>query len=55
MFERCVEAPDDLRFDIFFAVSNNRGRFRDIEHPREVVGYVPQDGIKDWPWKKPGS
>ena len=53
MFERCVEAPDDLRFDIFFAVSDNRGRFRDIEHPREVLGYVPQDGIKDWPWKKP--
>ena len=55
MFERCVEAPDDLRFDIFFAVSDNRGRFRDIEHPREVLGYVPQDGIKDWPWKRPGS
>lgn len=55
MFERCVEAPDDLRFDVFFACSNNRGLFRDIEHPREVVGYVPQDGIRDWPWKRPGS
>ena len=50
-FERCVDAPDDLRFDIFFACSNNRGLFRDIEHPRKVIGYVPQDGIKDWPWK----
>ena len=46
-FERCVDAPDDLRFDIFFACSNNRGLFRDIEHPRKVIGYVPQDGIKD--------
>jgi nucleoside-diphosphate-sugar epimerase len=55
MFERCVDAPDALRFDIFFACSANRGRFRDIEHPRKVIGYVPQDGIKDWPWKNPSG
>jgi nucleoside-diphosphate-sugar epimerase len=54
-FERCVDAPDDLRFDIFFASSDNRGLFRDIEHPRKVIGYVPQDGIKDWPWKNPNG
>jgi uronate dehydrogenase/NAD+ dependent glucose-6-phosphate dehydrogenase len=53
MFDRCVEAPDDLRFDVLFACSNNRGLFRDIEHSRKVVGFVPQDGIRDWPWKKP--
>jgi nucleoside-diphosphate-sugar epimerase len=47
--ERCVEAPEDLRFDIFFGVSDNRARFRDISHPREVIGYVPQDGVHDWP------
>ena len=47
--ERCVQAPDDLRFDIFFGVSDNRARFRDISHPREAVGYIPQDGIHDWP------
>ena len=49
MMERCVEAPDDVRFDIFYGVSDNRARFRDIEHAREVIGYVPQDGIDDWP------
>jgi nucleoside-diphosphate-sugar epimerase len=54
-FERCVDAPDDLRYEIFFASSANRGLFRDIEHPRNVIGYVPQDGIKDWPWKKPSE
>ena len=52
-FELCVDAPDDLRFDTFFACSDNRGLFRDIEHPREVLGYVPQDGIVDWPWTDP--
>ncbi|NQU96832.1 MAG: NAD(P)-dependent oxidoreductase, partial [Chloroflexi bacterium] len=47
--ERCVEAPDDVRFDVFYGVSDNRARFRDIEHAREVIGYVPEDGNRDWP------
>jgi len=44
-----VEAPEDVRFDVFYGVSDNRARFRDIAHAREVIGYVPQDGIHDWP------
>lgn len=55
MVEKCVEAPDDVKYDIFYAVSDNFSRFRDIEHAREVIGYVPQDGIPSWPlpgdWK----
>jgi hypothetical protein len=46
---KCVEAPDSIKFDIVFGVSDNFTRFRDIEHARQVIGYVPQDGIKDWP------
>lgn len=49
MVERCVDAPEPVRFDVFYAVSDNRGRYRDIDHAREVVGYVPLDGIRDWP------
>jgi nucleoside-diphosphate-sugar epimerase len=49
MIDRCVTAPESVRFDVFYAVSNNRGRYRDIEHARKVVGYQPQDGIRDWP------
>ncbi len=49
MVERCVDAPESVRFDIVYAVSDNRGRYRDISHAREVVGYVPLDGIRDWP------
>jgi nucleoside-diphosphate-sugar epimerase len=49
MVERCVEAPVWVRYDIFYAVSNNRGRFRDIQHAKEVIGYEPLDGIPDWP------
>ena len=47
--EKCVDAPDEVRFDIFFGVSDNFSRFRDIEHAREVIGYEPEDGIPEWP------
>ncbi|MDP6402859.1 MAG: NAD(P)-dependent oxidoreductase [SAR202 cluster bacterium] len=43
MLERCINAPDDLLYDIFFALSDNKWAYRDLEHPREVLGYVPQD------------
>jgi nucleoside-diphosphate-sugar epimerase len=49
MVERCVDAPLKVRYDIFYAVSNNRGRFRDIQHAKEVIGYEPLDGTRDWP------
>jgi nucleoside-diphosphate-sugar epimerase len=49
MVERCVDAPRDLKFDIFYGVSNNKARFRDIDHAKNVIGYVPRDGIQDWP------
>jgi len=43
LVERCLNAPEELRFDIFFGVSDNRYRWVDLEHPRRVLGYVPQD------------
>ncbi len=49
IIERCVDAPDHVKFDIFYGVSDNYTRFRDIAHAAEVLGYVPQDGIKQWP------
>ena len=52
--ERCIDAPDDLRFAIVFAVSTNRGGYRDLEHARRTIGYVPQDGA-DWPLQAGGA
>ena len=48
ILHRCIEAPDDLLYDIFFAVSNNKWNYRDIEHARRVLGYVPQDSAEDY-------
>ena len=46
LVQRAVEAPADLRFDIFYGVSNNRWRWVDIEHARNVLGYIPQDSAE---------
>jgi nucleoside-diphosphate-sugar epimerase len=48
MIEKCIEAPDDLRFDTFYAVSNNKWSYRDVSHPRKVIGYEPQDTAEDF-------
>jgi uronate dehydrogenase/NAD+ dependent glucose-6-phosphate dehydrogenase len=46
LFTRCVEAPPSLRFDIFFGSSRNALGYRDLEHARDVVGYVPKDSAE---------
>jgi nucleoside-diphosphate-sugar epimerase len=43
MIEACIEAPDRLRFDVFYATSNNRYGYRDLEHARAVLGWSPLD------------
>jgi nucleoside-diphosphate-sugar epimerase len=55
MIERCIDAPDSVRYDIFYAVSDNRGRFRDIEHASEIIGYQPLDGVPGWPMPEGNS
>lgn len=44
MVTRCVDAPDSVRFEIFYVASKNRLGYRDLEHARRVVGFVPLDG-----------
>lgn len=45
---RCIEAPDTLRFGIFYGVSNNRWRFWDISDSAEEIGYHPEDDAEAW-------
>jgi nucleoside-diphosphate-sugar epimerase len=47
IWERCINADESPRFDIFWGMSNNDWRWVDIEHAREVLGYVPQDRAED--------
>ena len=46
ILHRCIDAPDSLRYDIFMATSDNRWGYRDLEHPRRVLGYVPEDSAE---------
>ena len=46
MIECCVEAPPELRFDTFFVQSENRWSYRDLTHPRDVLGFEPMDAAE---------
>ena len=45
--EKCILAPDDLRYDVFFGQSDNDYNFVDIQHAKDVLGYRPQDNAED--------
>ena len=48
LIERCIEAPEALRFDIFFGTSRNKWGYRDLEHPRAVLGWQPEDAAESY-------
>ncbi|MGH7801685.1 MAG: NAD-dependent epimerase/dehydratase family protein [Thermodesulfobacteriota bacterium] len=45
LIEACLRL-EDVPFDIFYGVSDNTWRFWDIDHPREVLGWIPQDNAE---------
>ncbi|WP_330633535.1 NAD-dependent epimerase/dehydratase family protein [Halocatena halophila] len=44
----CCLRDETVSFDVFYGVSDNAGRWLDIDHAREVIGYDPQDGGHRW-------
>lgn len=46
---KSVEAPAGVGYEILYALSDNAARFRDLDHARRVIGFIPQDGIARWP------
>ena len=48
MVEKCIEAPESMRYDIFYVLSNNKWSYRDLDHARSVVGFEPQDNAEDY-------
>jgi len=41
VIDKCIDAPDDLDFDIFNAISDNQYRWRSTEHTKNILGWVP--------------
>jgi len=48
MILRCLQAPASVRFDVFFATSDNRWNYRDLDHPKTVLGWTPLDHAEDY-------
>jgi NAD+ dependent glucose-6-phosphate dehydrogenase len=48
IIERCITAPQKVRFDTFFGISNNKYCWVDIAHAREVIGYVPKRSVQEF-------
>ena len=48
MVDLCIKAPDELRFDTFFCLSNNKWGYRDLNHARETLNYEPIDNAEDY-------
>jgi nucleoside-diphosphate-sugar epimerase len=48
MIMRCLGAPASVRFDVFFASSDNRWSYRDLDHPKQVLGWTPLDRAEDY-------
>ena len=42
---KIIEAPAELKFDIFWATSDNVKKFRDNQHAKDILDYAPQDGV----------
>jgi nucleoside-diphosphate-sugar epimerase len=43
-----IEAPDELRFGVYYGVSANKWRFWDIGDAHAEIGYDPQDNAESW-------
>lgn len=41
MIDRCLSAPDAVRFRIFDAISENSTRWRDTSAAKEILGWRP--------------
>ena len=48
LVRRCIEAPSDLRFAVFYGVSLNTWRIWDIEDARSAIGYEPLDDAESF-------
>ena len=48
LVERCIEAPDELRFGCYYGVSRNTWRIWDISDAEAQLGYRPDDDAERW-------
>lgn len=47
IWEKAIDAPEHVKFGIFYGMSNNDLRWTDISDAEAVLGYVPEDRAED--------
>lgn len=47
LVDRCLQ-DETVTYDVFYGVSDNDGRWVDLDHAREVLGYEPVDNGAEW-------
>jgi hypothetical protein len=47
LIECCLQ-DDSVSFEIFYGVSDNKRRWLDIKHAKDIIGYDPTDSADDW-------
>lgn len=47
VIEKSITAPDSVKFDIFYGMSNNDYRWVDIERAGNLIGFAPEDRAED--------
>lgn len=43
-----INVDENIRFETFFVNSNNKWGYRDLEHTRDILGFIPQDKAEDY-------
>ena len=43
MVQRCIDAPQSLKFATFYAVSDNKWSYRSLDNARRELGFEPRD------------
>lgn len=41
--ERCILAPESLKFEVYYAMSDNKHLWVDMENAKQTLGFVPED------------
>jgi len=52
MIDKCLSAPESLKYDIFNAISENKLRWRTTEHTKAVLGWQPTGRSDEYPLPK---
>lgn len=49
IIDKCLGAPETLKFDVFNAISENKYRWRSTDHTKQVLGWKPTGSADAFP------